>query len=96
MAWGKPNRSRRDKYLTQRYGITETEYERMFTEQCGKCAICGRPPKTRRLAVDHNHRTKKVRQLLCSTCNYGLGWWRENAQNLENAAAYLRKHNTTT
>lgn len=53
-------------------GVTDTEYAAMLEAQDGGCAICGAPPKTRRLSVDHNHRTGKVRGLLCFRCNRGL------------------------
>ena len=54
-----------------RYGITLEQYNQMFEKQKGKCAICNRHQKelTRTLCVDHNHKTKKVRGLLCVTCN---------------------------
>lgn len=53
-------------------GIDDAEYERMLVSQGGGCAICGNPPKTRRLHVDHNHRTARVRGLLCFRCNRAL------------------------
>jgi|SRR5215469_9672883 len=56
-------------------GVTEEEYERLLKEQDGGCAICGNPPKSRRLHVDHNHRTGKVRGLLCFRCNRQLPYY---------------------
>jgi Recombination endonuclease VII len=53
-------------------GVSTEDYERMLAEQGGGCAICGAPPKTRRLHVDHNHKTGKVRGLLCFRCNRAL------------------------
>jgi hypothetical protein len=60
-------------------GISDEEYARLLTEQEGGCAICGNQPKrlkkdgtTYRFMVDHNHRTGKVRGLLCFRCNRGL------------------------
>jgi hypothetical protein len=41
----------------------------MFEGQSGVCAICGRPPGAKRLDVDHNHETGKIRGLLCGSCN---------------------------
>jgi len=54
-----------------RYGITLEQYNQMFEKQKGKCAICKRHQKdlTTTLCVDHNHKTKQVRGLLCVTCN---------------------------
>lgn len=57
----------------QVYGITVEDYDRMFDEQGGVCAICGNGTK-RRLAVDHNHETGVVRGLLCPRCNQHLEW----------------------
>lgn len=60
--------------LMNDYGLTLTQYAVMLRKQRGKCAICRKPPAAaRRLAVDHCHKTKKVRALLCHTCNNLLG-----------------------
>jgi hypothetical protein len=85
--------SARSKYLQTRYGITESDYNAILKKQGGICAICYFAPRpgTRRLAVDHDHRTKVVRGLLCSRCNRGLAWWRDNPTWLESAARYLRR-----
>ena len=67
------HRSHQSKYtLKTKFGITEEDYARMFKEQNGKCAICLNEPKQRRLAVDHDHKTGKVRGLLCASCNVNL------------------------
>jgi hypothetical protein len=50
-------------------------YDRLLGEQGGVCAICGNPPKTRRLHIDHDHKTGKVRGLLCHRCNGNLPAW---------------------
>lgn len=64
--------SSRDSYLLRTYGITEAEYDDLLDAQGGRCAICRKPPKTKSLAVDHDHRTGRIRGLLCSFCNYNL------------------------
>jgi Recombination endonuclease VII len=56
-------------------GITDADYEALLAAQGGGCAICGNPPKTRRLHVDHDHKTGKVRGLLCHRCNRALPNW---------------------
>ena len=48
----------------------KADYNKRFKEQNGVCAICGRPPKTKRLARDHNHLSGKPRGLLCMMCNH--------------------------
>jgi hypothetical protein len=69
-------------------GVTDDEYARMLEAQGGGCAICGARPKTRRLHVDHDHATGKVRGLLCHRCNRALPTW-VTVEWLRKAAAYL-------
>lgn len=48
----------------------------MYEAQGGTCAICDQPCASgRRLAVDHDHVTNRIRGLLCAKCNSCLGWW---------------------
>jgi len=72
----------REENLQRRYGIGVEEYERLLRRQNGICAICGQPEKARyndgrvrRLAVDHDSKTGKVRGLLCYFCNRRLGFF---------------------
>lgn len=58
--------------VAKTYGITAVEYDALLAAQGGRCAICRARPKTKRLAVDHNHATGAVRGLLCSRCNHDL------------------------
>lgn len=62
---------RKNSVLKYEYGITLNDYNKMFEQQKGKCAICKRHQNdlTRTLCVDHNHKTNQVRALLCVTCN---------------------------
>ena len=85
-------RMRKNNHLKTMYGITIEEYDKMLEEQNGVCAICGEPERQnyRRLAVDHNHTTNKIRALLCYGCNRGIGSFRENPDSLVKAAEYLR------
>lgn len=61
-------------WLKTNYGITLDDYNRMFKEQDGKCAICGKPQieLNHSLHVDHNHKTDRVRGLLCKYCNFRI------------------------
>lgn len=62
--------SSRDKYLRQKYGITQEEYEKLLQVYNGTCWACGQPPKEgKNLHVDHDHKTHEVRALLCWPCN---------------------------
>jgi hypothetical protein len=87
---------KRDKLL-KRYGITELEYNELLAKQAGHCALCPAttflPDDGRSLAVDHDHKTGKVRGLLCQPCNLMLGYARDFPEQLEKGASYLRTHN---
>lgn len=76
------------------YGLSRTEYDELLGRQDGRCAICQRRPSgKRRLAVDHDHKSGKVRGLLCSGergCNHGiLGSAHDDAELLRRAYEYL-------
>lgn len=58
--------------LRIRYGVSPEEWDAMAEVQSGKCAICKQVPK--KLCVDHDHKSKKVRGLLCMHCNTALGY----------------------
>jgi hypothetical protein len=78
--------------LKLRYGITPEQYEQMFRDQNGVCAICSEPPLKERLCVDHDHKTGAVRELLCKDCNVAIARFRENPDSLAAAINYLNKH----
>ena len=86
-------RSIKGVFLMRHYGVTLEEYDRMFEEQNGCCAICGRHQSEfkKSLEVDHNHKTKKIRELLCGNCNRMLGQAMENIDTLQKGINYLEK-----
>ena len=75
--------------LKSSYGLTEAEYDTILAAQGGGCSLCGEPPSHRRLCVDHNHDTGRVRGLLCDNCNQALGKLKDNVEVLHNAIGYL-------
>lgn len=88
----KPYKDGRDKYLRDTYGITEKQWEKMYRRQGGVCPISGtklfryREKSGRRAApVDHDHKTGRVRGLLCFTCNR----WRVGRNTAETAKRVL-------
>lgn len=85
----------RNKEISMRYGLVETDYEEMLKKQQNKCAICytSAPGSLRlnRFSIDHCHKTSVVRGLLCVNCNYGLGHFKDNIEILENAVKYLNQ-----
>ncbi len=77
------------------FGISLSQYNKLFESQEGKCKICGISSKdlSYTLCVDHNHKTNQIRGLLCKACNLGIGYFRENSNSLEQAIIYLIEHN---
>jgi len=87
----------KNNYLNSTYGISEQDLIQMHKDQNGKCVICYIPinisERTKRSAcVDHDHVTGKVRGLLCTHCNKGLGMFKDNVENLRFAIEYLQTH----
>jgi hypothetical protein len=76
--------------LKYNFGITLEEYDALFDSQDGKCAICLLPPSGRQLAVDHDHKTGKIRGLLCTKCNVALGLLNDDIGRLFLAIEYLK------
>ncbi len=88
----------RDAMLRQKYGISGVVFDEMLKAQNGTCAICeggvnGLHP---RFHVDHDHKTGKIRGLLCSKCNNGLGCFRDSVKVLDSAKLYLGKHTASS
>ena len=88
-----PERTRNND-LKRNYGITLQEHQEMYKNQNGVCAICKGEGdgKWKKLCVDHDHETGKVRQLLCRNCNMVLGQVGDNINLLEEMIKYLQKH----
>jgi hypothetical protein len=73
------------------YGIDVQDYERMLEEQNGGCYICGEQPSKRALDIDHDHKTGKVRGLLCSNHNRALGLLNDDIVLMLKSVEYLVK-----
>lgn len=79
------------------YGLTPEKYQYLLSQQNGNCAICKNPPNIRlngrikSLAVDHDHKSNKVRGLLCDRCNRALGLFGDDLIILQDAIAYLKR-----
>lgn len=74
------------------YGITGEKYDALLASQGGVCGVCGGPPGKKMYAVDHDHKTGKVRGVLCEKCNRGLGLIGDTVESAERLLAYLQKH----
>ena len=84
---GTAKQARRRYRMKARHGMTPKQYEVMHKAQGGRCAICGK--KSKRLCVDHDHKTGVLRGLLCNKCNSLLGFGRDSVEILEAAIRYL-------
>ena len=87
----KGQESYRKSHLRKRYGVTPEFVDALLLAQGGVCAICKRDKhqRQRNWHIDHDHVTGAVRGVLCATCNQGLGQFKDSADMLRSAAAYL-------
>ena len=79
-----------DRYYLLKYGIRLLDYNNLLKKQKGVCGICGNKCRVR-LAVDHCHKTGKVRGLLCGRCNMAIGKLGDTSHDLKAAYEYLLK-----
>lgn len=85
-----------DNYLKRTYNITLIEFNEMLlihNNQCGICDSLFINEKYRNPAIDHNHKTGKIRGLLCLKCNIAIGLLKENTNIINNAIKWLKKEN---
>ena len=93
-------RGRKDRKLKYMYGMSYTEYTAMLKSQNNLCAICkgketvinNKSAKLQKLCVDHDHATGKVRALLCTSCNKGLGQFNDDPARVLAAYQYIIQH----
>lgn len=84
------NNDRKERYGV--HGATLDDYDRLFMEQEGRCAICRTETPggaNTRFAFDHDHQTNRSRGLLCYLCNVGLGSFQDDPALLQAAIRYL-------
>lgn len=75
-----------------RFNITSLDYDVLLLKQNNRCVICNceETIKGKSLAVDHCHKSGKIRGLLCGACNKGLGQFKDDVSILECAIKYLK------
>lgn len=86
--------------LRKSFGMSYEDYMFLLAQQNFVCAICDRGERvinpatgdTRHLAVDHDHATGRVRGLLCTSCNTGIGKFGESLELVRRVVDYLGKH----
>ena len=92
-AWNEKHKEeRKERVYLKKYGITATQFWELCHDQEGFCAICGIDAQLlpKRMAIDHDHQTGKVRALLCNLCNRMIA--RDDPAILINGARYLKEH----
>lgn len=96
----KTKEDQKSSFIKSVYGITLDEYNTMLEMQNGVCAICSnkevaksRYTGTRRLSIDHDHKTGKIRGLLCSKCNFGISAFHDDIEKMFSAIIYLQTNN---
>jgi hypothetical protein len=78
------------------YGLSAAEFDAMLCEQAGRCKACDDPfgPGSHDAHVDHDHKTGRVRGLLCQGCNMAIGYAKDSGARLRLVAAYLEAENS--
>lgn len=98
-SWAQTNPDKRKeikkRHTAKKYGLSIEEFDSLLHSQGGVCAVCGSTDEkySRSLAVDHCHKTGKVRGLLCTRCNQLLGSAEDSTELLKNLIHYLEKNN---
>lgn len=103
LLWRKNHRAKltkeQRKYVrAKKYNLNAIEYLTLEREHNNLCAICNQPETTSNqhgpvpLSIDHDHKTGKVRGLLCARCNHLLGRAQDSIEILNSAIKYLEKY----
>ncbi len=90
--WQEANPHKRHAQRMAVYGLTPETFSELMDSQNHQCAICGHSDKSKKKTfpmIDHCHSTGKVRGILCSSCNMGLGKFKDSIELLESAIKYL-------
>lgn len=79
-----------ERRLARKYGLSLPAFHGLLVRANYRCEVCGEAPGTGP-KVDHDHATGAVRGILCTSCNVGLGHFRDDPARLRQAAAYLER-----
>lgn len=90
----------RKEYRKRVYGLTDDNFNAIWDKQNGKCPVCdklltdglGTNHLPSKAVIDHCHDTGRIRGILCTMCNKGLGLLGDNVHGLTKAIQYLRQH----
>ena len=84
----------RKNMLKRFWNMTPEQYDEMLQKQNGTCALCDRTESNpnKRLCIDHDHTTGKIRGLLCDNHNRAMGLFKDSIEDLEKAIVYLKSY----
>jgi len=93
-AYRKDSGRGREGHLNRKYGISQSDYDDLLDAQGGGCAFCGKSAGDQKryksyLHVDHDHKTGRVRGLLCDQCNLALGRLGDSVDRIRSILSYL-------
>jgi hypothetical protein len=91
---GRCSMSQREYVLRQKYGLTQADYDERLIALGNRCAMCGKPPGTAGLVVDHSHAAGHPRDLICMPCNVLLGHIEADMDRIRTAMEYIDGHRT--
>lgn len=81
-------KQRQEKHLRSKYGLTFERYNALLDKQHNSCKLCGKNP-IRTPVVDHNHRTGRIRGIVCQKCNIIIGMYESCPEVLTLVPQYL-------
>ena len=87
---GKINTKRNN--LKFKYNLTIKEHKQIYINQNGCCGLCGKSIPYNKIHTDHNHKTGKVRKLLCNKCNWYVGMVESGPELVNDTLKYLDEH----
>lgn len=77
------------KKLLESYGLSERGFNELLKNQNYKCGVCKKQIDIHTANIDHDHKTNKVRGLLCKACNFLVGTFENRIALLMQAGRYL-------
>lgn len=91
LVWDRDKQGEKARWRFRNYGVTPEQFDTLLMKQNGACAVCSLHFECEQeIQIDHCHKTKTVRGLLCGRCNRGLGHFDDDADRLRKAANYLQ------
>ena len=83
-----------DRWLRSTYKLSRKQFDMMVHVQNNQCAICGfrfiHDNRMTKPHIDHCHESGKIRGLLCSSCNKGIGQFKDNVAAMRSAIEYVQ------